>query len=61
MWHLWDSYRNRPSAPSHSYALTAMLPCSIAQGFCMYDVIYLVLGVGGFAVCLGFVHLCDRL
>jgi hypothetical protein len=38
-----------------------MLPCSIAQGFCMYDVIYLVLGVGGFAVCLGFVHLCDRL
>jgi hypothetical protein len=27
----------------------------------MSDVLYLLLGVGGFVVCLGFVQLCDRL
>jgi hypothetical protein len=27
----------------------------------MYDAIYLLLGIGGFVVCLAYVHLCDRL
>jgi hypothetical protein len=25
------------------------------------DVLYLALGIGGFAACLGYVYLCDRL
>jgi hypothetical protein len=27
----------------------------------MFDVIYLLLGLGGFAACLGFVRLCELL
>jgi len=27
----------------------------------MYDVIYVLLGLGGFAACLGFVRLCEKL
>jgi len=27
----------------------------------MNDAIYLILGIGGFVVCLAFVQLCDRL
>jgi len=27
----------------------------------MLDVIFLALGIGGFALCLGYVYLCDRL
>jgi hypothetical protein len=27
----------------------------------MLDVVFLALGIGGFAVCLGYVFLCDRL
>jgi hypothetical protein len=27
----------------------------------MLDTIFVLLGVGGFAVCLGYVHLCARL
>ncbi len=27
----------------------------------MLDVLYLALGIGGFALCIGYVHLCDKL
>jgi hypothetical protein len=27
----------------------------------MFDILYVLLGVGGFVVCIGFVQLCDRL
>ena len=27
----------------------------------MFDIIYLLLGIGGFAACLGFVRLCEML
>ena len=36
-------------------------PFVLAKGQTMYDAIYLLLGLGGFVVCLGFVQLCDRL
>jgi len=33
----------------------------IAGGFTVSDLIFLLLGAGGFVVCYGFVRLCDRL
>jgi hypothetical protein len=27
----------------------------------MLDIVYVALGLAGFAVCLGYVHLCNRL
>jgi hypothetical protein len=32
-----------------------------STGTAMLDIIFLALGIAGFAVCLGYVHLCDRL
>ena len=34
---------------------------AVSRSLNMSDILYLVLGVGGFVVCLGFVQLCDRL
>ena len=31
------------------------------RGGSMLDVIFVALGVGGFAVCLAYVYICDRL
>jgi hypothetical protein len=31
------------------------------EGVPMLDLVFLALGIGGFAVCLGYVFLCDRL
>jgi hypothetical protein len=31
------------------------------KGPAMLDVLYLALGLGGFALCIGYVHLCDKL
>jgi hypothetical protein len=33
----------------------------LRQRTAMLDVIFLALGIGGFAVCVGYVFLCDRL
>lgn len=33
----------------------------VSRSLNMTDILYLLLGVGGFVVCLGFVQLCDRL
>jgi hypothetical protein len=30
-------------------------------GIAMYDVLFVALGIAGFAVCVGYVYLCDRL
>jgi hypothetical protein len=27
----------------------------------MLDILYLALGLGGFVLCIGYVHLCDKL
>ncbi len=40
---------------------TGSSPARLHRKLAMLDVLYLILGVGGFAVCLGYVHLCDRL
>ena len=31
------------------------------RGSSMYDVLFVALGIAGFAVCVGYVYLCDRL
>jgi hypothetical protein len=49
----WGRYR------FHMTPLAILLPQQ--EGFPMYDVLFVALGIAGFAVCVGYVYLCDRL
>lgn len=69
---LWDSYAARPPRASISYKQSAIFHperdrvpprpfSSRIRPPVMLDAIFLALGVAGFAVCLGYVYLCERL
>ncbi len=59
---LWNSYIAAVAVASHSYGVGANLPGATTRTFAaMLDVIFVALGIGGFAVCLGYVYLCERL
>ncbi len=47
-------------AASLSY-VAAMILTAQHGASSMYDVLFVALGIAGFAVCVGYVHLCDRL
>jgi hypothetical protein len=46
------------AAVDHCYATQ---PLSSGEVIVVLDVLYLALGLGGFAVCLAYLFLCDRL
>jgi hypothetical protein len=60
-------YDNPIAAPStlDRFPMRCRRPCgsdpSDKARSAMLDVVFLALGIGGFAVCLGYVFLCDRL
>ncbi len=47
--------------PSHSYFEIVIVGGEAAREVTMYDVIFVALGIAGFAACLGYLHLCERL
>jgi hypothetical protein len=69
--HLWDSYGGATPAASLSYGRSptfragrriraARIPPFSGRPT-MLDAIFLALGIAGFAACLGYVYLCERL